>query len=76
MLEEQLNSRKDLQSMLFRRGWIVSKDSLDSSMDKFPFYGNWKTADLGGYHIYVHNALKIHQITIMGGGDVPMRTLL
>lgn len=67
-LEEKLNGRKDLQPMLFRRAWLVSKDSLDSKMDKFPFYGNWKQADLGGLHIYVHNTLSIHQIPVRGGG--------
>lgn len=67
MLEDKLNSRKDLQSMLFRRAWLVSKDSLDSQMGKFPFYGNWKQADLGTYHIYVHNALNIHQLAMDGG---------
>ena len=60
MLKELLDSRKDLQPMLFRRAWLVSRESLDDQMDAFPFYGNWKSADLGGAHLYVHNTLKIH----------------
>ena len=46
MLKELLDRRKDLQPMLFRRAWLVSRESLDDQMDAFPFYGNWKSADL------------------------------
>lgn len=53
MLKEKLDGRKDLQSMLFRRAWLVSKESLENKMNEFPFYGNWKSADIGGFHIYV-----------------------
>lgn len=67
MLKEKLDVRKDLQPMLFRRAWLVSKKSLDTKMDSFPFYGNWKSADLGGVHIYVHDTLKIHYVEIGGG---------
>lgn len=64
MLKEKLDSRKDLQSMLFRRAWMVSKGSLDNKINEFPFYGNWKSADLGRVHIYVHNTLNIHQVSV------------
>lgn len=76
MLEQKLNERRDLQPMLFRRGWLVSKESLDDKMDKFPFYGNWKSADLGACHIYVHHTLKIHQVNAGGGGNLALRSLL
>lgn len=66
MLKEKLDSRKDLQPMLFRRAWLVSKDSLEDKMNGFPFYGNWKSADLGGVHIYVHDTLKIHYVETGG----------
>ena len=64
MLKEQLDGRKDLQPMLYRRAWLVSKESLDSKMNEFPFYGNWKTADIGGLHIYVHKDLSIHIVKV------------
>lgn len=67
MLKEQLDNRKDLQPMLFRRAWLVSKESLDDKLNSFPFYGNWKSADLSGAHIYVHNTLSIHYIETGGG---------
>lgn len=67
MLKEKLDLRKDLQPMLFRRAWLVSKESLDDKMVSFPFYGNWKSADLGGVHIYVHDTLKIHYVETGGG---------
>lgn len=66
MLKEQLDNRIDLQPMLFRRGWLISKESLDDKMGEFPFYGNWKFRDLGNLHIYVHNSLDIHQIESKG----------
>ena len=69
MLKEKLDVRKDLQPMLFRRAWLVSKESLDNKMDSFPFYGNWKSADLGGAHIYVHDTLKIQYVE-KGGGKI------
>lgn len=51
-LKKKLDGRKDLQTMLFRRAWLISKDSLDNKMSTFPFYGNWKSVDLGVLHIY------------------------
>lgn len=66
MLKEKLDNRKDLQPMLFRRAWLVSKESLDDKLNSFPFYGNWNSADLGGIHIYVHNTLNIHHIETGG----------
>lgn len=66
MLKEKMDGCKDLQPLLFRRAWLVSKDSLDSKMGEFPFYGNWKDADLGLVHIYVHNTLNIHTVKVLG----------
>ena len=66
MLKEKLDNRKDLQPMLFRRAWLVSKETLENKMECFPFYGNWKSADLGGVHIYVHDTLKIHYVETGG----------
>ena len=76
MLKEKLDNRKDLQPMLFRRAWLVSKETLENKMECFPFYGNWKSADLGGVHIYVHDTLKIHYVEIGGGEIIPLRPLL
>ena len=66
-LKKKLDGRKDLQTMLFRRAWLISKDSLDNKMSTFPFYGNWKSVDLGVLHIYVHNTLNIHYIETKSG---------
>lgn len=60
MLKEELDKRADLQSQLFRRGFIVSSKSLDDKQGAFPFYNNFKNAELDGMHIYVHNTLNIH----------------
>lgn len=60
MLKEELDKRADLQSQLFRRGFVVSSKSLDDKQGAFPFYNNFKSAELDGMHIYVHNTLNIH----------------
>lgn len=64
MLKEKLDSRKDLQPMLFRRSWLISKKSLGSKMNEFPFYGNWKCVELGGIHIYGHSTQSIHSVKV------------
>lgn len=60
MLKDKLDVRPDLQDHLFRRGFIMSSKSLDDKLNEFPFYGNWKSAELSGFHIYVHRTLEIH----------------
>ena len=60
MVKTQLDKRPDLQDQLFRRGFIMSSKSLDDQLNVFPFYGNWKVAELSGFHIYVHKTLNIH----------------
>lgn len=35
-LKKKLDGRKDLQTMLFRRAWLISKDSLDNNDEYFP----------------------------------------
>lgn len=64
-LKKKLDGRKDLQTMLFRRAWLISKDSLDNKMSTFPFYGNWKSVDLGVLHIctqYIKHPLYRNKI--------------
>lgn len=51
--KSELNKRSDLQHLLFRRSFFVSKEAV-SGMDKFPFYGNWNHVEKGGYNFYVH----------------------
>lgn len=51
--KSELNKRSDLQHLLFRRSFFVSKEAV-SGMDKFPFYGNWNYVEKGGYNFYVH----------------------
>ncbi len=43
----QLDKRPDLQHLLFRRSFFVSKEAV-GGMDKFPFYGNWNHIEGGG----------------------------
>lgn len=66
MLKEKLDRRPDLQDGLFRRGFVMSSKSLDDRLDEFPFYGNWKSAELAGFYIYVHKTLNIHVVECEG----------
>ena len=47
-LQQMLHERPDLQDMLFRRGFLLSKQSLDEKLNDFPFYGNWSCRKIGG----------------------------
>lgn len=46
---EQLRSRPDLQYLLFRRGWVVSKHEVTH-----PFLSDWKTKTVAGWHFLSH----------------------
>lgn len=54
-----LDKRPDLQHLLFRRGFFVSKNAINE-LDRFPFYGNWNHIEKCGYHFYVHADGHIH----------------
>lgn len=51
-LKEVLEKRTDLQHLLFRRSFFVSKETVNT--DSFPFYGNWNHTEKYGYNFYVH----------------------
>lgn len=55
----ELDSRPDIQHLLFRRGFVVSKNPI-ANIDKFPFYGNWNHVEKYGYNFYVHKDSKLH----------------
>lgn len=46
---EQLRSRPDLQYLLFRRGWVVSKHEVTH-----PFLSDWETKTVAGWHFLSH----------------------
>ncbi len=58
--KQQLDSRVDLQHLLFRRGFVVSKKEF--SMDIFPFYGNWKVENVNGYYFMTHRDIHCFHI--------------
>ena len=57
IIQKMLHERPDLQDMLFRRGFLLSKQSLDEKLNDFPFYGNWSCRKIGGdnYNALTHN---------------------
>lgn len=66
MLKDLLDARKDLQPLLFKRGWLLSKNSLNKSINEYPFYGNWKSLNLEGVYLYVYNTVKVCQVVYCG----------
>lgn len=58
-LKAELDKRPDLQHLLFRRSFFVSRKPLEN-MDQFPFYGNWNHAEMAGYNFYVHKDNHVH----------------
>ena len=55
-----LNERVDLQHLLFRRGWIISRKSLDEKLNDFPFYGHWHSEAKAGWHFMTHEDAHCH----------------
>lgn len=51
--KDKIGKRPDLQHLLFRRGFFVSKEDIGST-DSFPFFGNWNHEEKCGYNFYVH----------------------
>lgn len=53
-LKAQLDDKKELQHLLFRRGYIVTTNR-NLSIDEHPFYGNWNQYTINEkYCAYVH----------------------
>lgn len=61
MLKQTLDNRKDLQHLLFIRGFLITTNEIPEQ-EAYPFYGNWKTEKIGSYHFYVHNLQKLHTL--------------
>ncbi|MDO5428781.1 asparagine synthase-related protein [Parabacteroides sp.] len=59
-LSETLNKRTDLQHLLFRRGWLISRKSLDDKIGGFPFYGHWNSRKEAGWHFMTHEDAHCH----------------
>ncbi|CAK7004731.1 MAG: hypothetical protein PARBB_00787 [Parabacteroides distasonis] len=63
-LSETLNKRADLQHLLFRRGWLISRKSLDDKRGGFPFYGHWNSRKEAGWHFMTHEEAHCHIHTV------------
>lgn len=58
MLEENPYLKEDL----FIRGFLVTNKKLQN-LDKFPFYGNWRVEENGGYYFMAHRLTGMHIYT-------------
>lgn len=63
-IKQQLDGRSDLQHLLFRRGFLISQKKFD--MTVFPFYGNWKVEELGGYYFMTHKDTSCFHFELNG----------
>lgn len=54
---QMIETRPDLQSYLFRRGFLLTNQILN--LDEFPFYGHWNSTPLGKYTAYTHELQKV-----------------
>lgn len=53
-LKDSLDSRKELQHLLFRRGYLFS-NRLDFNLAEYPFYGNWSSEKINSdFYLYLH----------------------
>ncbi len=60
IMKSALDVRPDLQKFLFRRGFLISRNSFDDIIEQFPFYGNWTSIQLGEYHFMAHKDTGFH----------------
>ena len=58
-MQLKLDAHKELQYLLFRRGFLISQNALNN-MDSFPFYGNWNWQIAEGWHFYTHKDTYCH----------------
>ncbi len=60
-LKLTLNTRADLQHLLFRRAFLISEKNFDIS--SYPFYGNWKSQQVGRYNLMCHKEYNMFYVT-------------
>ncbi len=56
---EVLNQNSELKKDLFIRGFLISREKIDG-LEDFPFYGNWKVKEVGGYFFMAHELTGMH----------------
>ena len=54
-----LEENPDLRQFLFCRGFLVT-DQPALPAEQFPFYGNWRHTELGGFHFWLHPQTGFH----------------
>ena len=59
VLKNILSENKELQKDLFIRGFLITDKEI-TDMDAFPFYGNWKVEQHGGFFFYSHELTGVH----------------
>ena len=59
---KMLSENPELQQDLFIRGFLITDRKIDK-LSVFPFYGNWKTEQHGGYYFMAHKLTGMHIYT-------------
>lgn len=57
-LKQQLNSKTELRKHLFERGFLITDKDFFGDLEKYPFYGNWKTQKVGNYTFYIYKTVN------------------
>lgn len=61
-LKEQLENKPELRKHLFEKGFLIT-DAPVSSLDEYPFYGNWNEYRVGAYIVLVYKTAPFHIYT-------------
>lgn len=59
---QMMDKNPELKQDLFIRGFLVSSEEIENT-DGFPFYGNWRCEEHGGYYFYAHKLTGMHIYT-------------
>lgn len=57
--KKMLEKNPELKEDLFIRGFLVTNRKIEK-LDKFPFYGNWRQEEHGGYYFLAHKLTGMH----------------
>ncbi len=63
MLKNILDEKKELQSLLYVRGFLITTKKVER-LEEYPFYGNWKYIKIGNYYIYHHEKLGLYTYSV------------
>ena len=58
-MKSLFEGKPHLKKYLFDKGYLITTDK-KIDVEAFPFFGNWKSCEIGNYRVLVHNRAKLY----------------